>query len=127
MEGQYVPKPKDLTADSNSSDAQRVFKYWLRTVEDHIATLNQIRREGAPEVNETRIIRGFLPPEIYPFVEEAGDHDAIVGLLRQIFHIKRKNNVYARHLIVSRKKGSWRKGSRVSSSFDVLAKECSFH
>ena len=85
MEGQYVPKPKDLTADPNSSDAPRVFRYWLRTVEDYIATLNEIRRERAPEVSKTRIIRGFLSPEIYPHVEEAGDYDAIVELLRQIY------------------------------------------
>ena len=72
MEGQYIPKPKDLTADSNSSDAPRFFKYWLRIVEDYIAKLNEIRHEGASEVKKTRIIRGFLSPEIYPHVEEAG-------------------------------------------------------
>ena len=117
--------PKDLTADPNSSDAPRVFRYWLRTVKDYIATLNEIRGEGAPEVNKTRIMRGFLSPEIYPHVEEAGYYDAIVELLHQIY-IKRKNNVYARHLLVSRKQAAGENVAEYLQALRLLAKECSF-
>ena len=125
MEGQYVPKPKDLAADPNYFDAPRVFKYWLRTVEDYIATLNEIPRKGAPEVIKTRIIRGFLSPEIYPHVEKAGDYDAIVELLRQIY-ITRKNNVYARHLLVSRKQAAGEKVAEYLQALRLLAKDAAF-
>ena len=83
-----------MTADPISFDAPRIFQYWLRTVEACMATLNEIRLQRAPKVNSTRIILGFLSPEIYLHVEKAVDCDAIVGLLHQIY-IKCEKNVCA--------------------------------
>ena len=62
-------RPKDLEVDANATNAEKVFKFWLRTV------------------------------------EEAETYERVIEILKQTF-IKRKNNVYARHLLVSRRQSS---------------------
>ena len=76
-----------------------MFNFWLRTVEDFISTLQELRRDDDPEVNEKRIIINCLSPVVYPHVEEAETYDMIVQILKALY-VKKKNNVYARHLLV---------------------------
>ena len=121
----HVPRPKDLVADPTAADGPRAFKYWFRTIEDYLATLAEFRRDGDPEINKTRIVRNFLSPEMYAYVEELDDYEAIVAALRQLY-IKRKNNVYARHLLVSRKQESTELVFEYLQALRLLAKDCSF-
>ena len=53
-------------------------------------------------MNVQRIIVGCLSPAIFPYVEDAVGYDEIVDILKRLY-LKKKNNVYARHLLVSRK------------------------
>jgi len=97
----------------------------LRTVEDYIDTLTELRQEEAPALNKTRIIRSFLSPDIYPYVDEAADYESIVTLLKEIY-VKRKNIVYARHLLVSRRQAPSEKVSEYLQALKLLAEDCSF-
>ena len=60
-----MPRPKNLTADPTAADGPRVFKYWIKTVQDYLATFADFRREKDPEINNARIIRSLLSPEIF--------------------------------------------------------------
>ena len=121
----HLPKPKDLTADPTAADGTRVFKYWIKTAEDYLATFVDFRREEDSEINKARIIRSFLSPEIFASVEELDDYAAIVATLCQIY-VKRKNNVYAKHLLESRKQGVTEKVTEYLQALKILAKDCSF-
>jgi len=79
-----------------------VFTFWLRTVEDFIESLSESRREGDPARNKKRIIISCLLPAIYPYVENAPAYEDIVSNLKRLF-LKKKNNFYVRHLLVSRR------------------------
>jgi len=46
----HIHRPKDLTIDPNAADASKVFKYWLQTVTDYIATLEELRQETTPTI-----------------------------------------------------------------------------
>ena len=39
-------RQKDLAADPTAADGPRAFKYWLRTIEDYLATLAEFHRNG---------------------------------------------------------------------------------
>ena len=121
----HLPKPKDLTTDPSAAEAPRIFKYWLCTIEDYIATLQELRRDADPEINKTRVVRNFLSPEVYSYVEEIQDYDILITTLRQMY-IKQKNNVYARHLLVSRKQNSCESVSEYCQALKLLAKDCTF-
>ena len=100
MERQLL-RPKELSVEPEAPDAARVFAFWLRTVEDFLSSLREFRAEDDPQVNAQRIIVGCLSPAIFPYVEDAVSYDEIVDILKRLY-LKKKNNVYARHLLVSR-------------------------
>ena len=94
-------RPGELCVEPGALDAGRVFAFWIRTVEDFIDSLRELRRDGDPEVNRKRIIINSLSPSVYPCVEDAADYEDVVPILKSLY-VKPKNNVYARHLLVSR-------------------------
>jgi len=63
--------PRVLTIEPEQPDAASVFNFWLRTVEDFISMLQELRRDDDPVVNKKRIIINCLSPAVYPDVEEA--------------------------------------------------------
>jgi len=71
------------------------------SVEGFIDSLRELRRDGDPEVNGKCIIINCLSPNVYPCVEDAADYEDVVRILKSVY-VKQKNNVYARHLLVSR-------------------------
>ena len=102
-----------------------MLNFWLRIVEDIISTLQELRRDDDPEVNKTRIIINCLSPAVYPHVEETETYDMIVQILKNLY-IKKKNNVYTRHLLVSRRKGTDEAISEFLHILKGLTKDCAF-
>ena len=47
--------PRELHIEPEQPDAASVLNFWLRTVEDFISTVQELRREDDPEVNKKRI------------------------------------------------------------------------
>jgi len=87
--------------------------------------LEESRSEKDPAVNKKWIIVSYLSPETYLYIEGADSYDDIATSLRQNF-AKRNNNVYARHLLVSRRQAA---GESISEDLQVprnLAKDCTF-
>jgi len=94
-------RPRELCVEPGAPDAGRVFAFWLRTVEDFIDSLRELRRDGDPVFNRKRIIIKCFSPNVYPCVGDAADYEDVVRILKS-FYVKQKNNVYARHLLLSR-------------------------
>ena len=83
-------RPRELCVEPGAPDACRVFAFWLRTVEDFIDSLRELRRDGDPEVNRRRIIINCLSPSVYPCVEDAADYEDVVRILKSLY-VKQKN------------------------------------
>jgi len=67
--------PRVLHIEPEQSDAASMFNFWLRTVKEFISTLQELRRDDDPAVNQKRIIMNCLSPAVYPDVEEAETYD----------------------------------------------------
>jgi len=117
-------RQKELAIAPSAPDAGKVFKYWLRTVENFIESFES-RAENDPAVNKQRIVVSCLSPETYLYIEDADSCDDIVTILRQIF-VKRKNNVCARHLLVSQRQTSGESISEYLQVLKNLAEDCTF-
>ena len=71
------------------------------------------------------IIINCLSPSVYPCVEDTSDYGDVVRMLKSLY-VKQKNNVYARHLLVSRHQ---LQGETICEYLQVLkslAKDCTF-
>ena len=101
-------------------------KFWLRTVEDFIEALVETQPEQArANFNRRRVVVSCLSPAIYEYVEEAETYERVIEILKQTF-IKRKNNVYARHLLVSRRQSSNEFIAEYLQALKTLSKDCTF-
>jgi len=118
-------RPCELHIEPEQPHAASVFNFWLRTVDDFISTLQELRRDDDPEVNKKRVVMNCLSPGVYPHVEEAETYDMIVQTLKALY-VKKKNNVYARHLLASRRQGSDESISELLHVLKGLATDCSF-
>jgi len=119
-----VLRQKALSVQPEAPEASRVFTFWLRTIEDFIAAYRDYRKEGEPEINKKRLIISRLSPDVFSFVEEAGDYERIVETLKSVY--VKNNNVYERHLLVRRRQIPTESISEFLQSLKSLAKECSF-
>jgi len=81
----HLLRPRKLRIEPGQPDAASVFNFWLRTVEDFISTLQELRRDDDPAVNKRRIIINCLSPAVYPHVEEAETYDRIVQILKALY------------------------------------------
>ena len=95
------------------------------TVEDYIATLEELRPTQSPAINNTRVVRSCLSPEVFSYVEEGDSYESIVTLLKELY-IRPRNNVYARHLLVSRHQNHGENVLEYLRVHKVLAKDCTF-
>ena len=82
----HLLRPRKLRIEPGQPDAASVFNFWLRTVEDFISTLEELRRDDDPAVNKRRIIINCLSPAVYPHVEEAETCDRIAQILKALCH-----------------------------------------
>ncbi|XP_076811773.1 uncharacterized protein LOC143458790 [Clavelina lepadiformis] len=118
-------RPKELTVSPDTVDAHKVFKYWLQTVEDFIATLEELRPTQSPAINKTRVVRSCISPEVFSYVEEGDSYESIITLLKELY-VRPRNNVYARHVLVSRQQNHGGKVLEFLRALKMLAKDCTF-
>jgi len=118
-------RPRELCIDPVLPDAASMFSFWFRTVDDFISALQELRIDDDPVVNKKRIIINCLSPVVCPHVEEAESYDRTVEILKAL-NVKMKNNVYARHLLVSRRQASGESISEFLHILKGLAKDCAF-
>ena len=119
-------KPKDLSVNPNDANAEKIFKFWLRTLEDFTEVLVEAQPAAAREnFNKKSIIISCLSPDIYAYVEEAQTYEKVVEILKQTF-VRTKNNVYARHLLVSRRQGADETIADYLQALKNLSKDCTF-
>jgi len=77
----YLFRPRELSAESESPDAARTLSFWLRTVEDFIDSLRELRGADDPEVNRKCVIIGCRAPSVFPHVED-GTYEEVVRILK---------------------------------------------
>ena len=77
MDSQIL-RPKELACVPNSPDAPKIFKFWLRTVKNFIANLEETSSKTA---NKIRVLISCLSPNVYPLIEDVDTYEKIVDIL----------------------------------------------
>ncbi|XP_078495354.1 uncharacterized protein LOC144750187 [Ciona intestinalis] len=121
---QKILRPKELSVEPSSVDAAKVFKFWLRTVEDFISSLSE-SQSSSSAINKKRIVISCLSPDVYPYVEEAESYEEIIRTLRSVY-IKKKNNIYSRYLLLSRQQSPEESIPEYIQELKSLSRQCEF-
>ena len=91
-----VLRPERLDTDPNSGTAAKEWLHWRRTFENFMAVLPQ---EG---LDKLAVLSNFVSPSIFQHIEDCTDYETSIETLQTLF-IKPKNEIFARHLLATRK------------------------
>ena len=91
-------EPSNLDTSPNDIESPATFKYWLATFEKFLQEVEKI----VEKVDKRALLIDVLSPTVYPYVEDLDNYDSALGVLKTAY-FKRKNDIFARHILASNK------------------------
>ena len=110
-------RPERLDVDPSSGDADKQFKHWLKTFDNFVATLNNPQKLS--------ILTNFVSARIYEYIADVDTFDAAISILQKTY-IKKKNEVFARHVLSTSRQEPNESLDRFLNRLKSLSKDCSF-
>ena len=111
-------RPERLEVLPNSKDSAKTFKHWKMTFEHYAAVFPE-------SSNRLHILINLVAPEVYDlFCQDATYEEAITTLTN--CYIKQPNEVYARHLLATRKQQPGESFDAYLNVLKSLSKDCNF-
>ena len=89
-------RPGKLDADPSSRTAED-WLHWIRTFENFVSILPT---EG---LNKLQVLTNHVSPRIFEYIEHCESYDDALATLKALY-IKPTNEVFARHLLATRRK-----------------------
>jgi len=120
-------KPKDLDVLPSDSNAASVFKYWIVTFESFLQAVEsgQAAIVSSVGVNRRGLLVNFLTSSAYQYIEDSETYEAAVAELKRVY-VKTKNNVFARHLLATRRQLPGESLQQFLQVLKTFSKVCSF-
>ncbi|XP_046858568.1 uncharacterized protein LOC124452018 [Xenia sp. Carnegie-2017] len=114
-----VLRPERLETDRNRGTAAKEWLHWKRTFENFMAVLP---KEG---LDKLAVLSNFVCPSIFQHIEDCEDYKTSIETLQDLF-IKPKNEVFARHLLATRKQAPTETLDEYLQALKALNKDCNF-
>jgi len=93
--------------------------HWRRTFQNFVAVLPQ------KDLDNLAVLSNFVSPSIFQHVEDCTDYDTSIETLQTLF-IKPKNEIFARHLLATRKQATTETLDKYLQALKTLRKDCNF-
>lgn len=114
-----VLRPERLETDPNSGAAAKEWLHWKRTFENFMAVLPR------EDLDKLAVLSNFVSPSIFQHIEDCPDYKTSIETLQALF-IKPKNEVFARHLLATRKQTPTETLDEYLQALKALSKDCNF-
>ena len=112
-------KPARLDTDPSSSTAEKDWLHWIRTFENFVSALPV---EG---LNKLQVLTNYVSPQIFEYIGHCDRYQEAIDTLRALY-IKPTNEVFARHLLATRRQKSGETMDEFLQVLKALAKDCKF-
>ena len=116
-----ILRPEKLDLDTTTPDAEAIYKFWEKTLRNLVTT----SFDDKTEVQKLSILTQYLTYKTYPIIEDATTYTEALKLLKDQFY-KTKNEVYARHILYTRKQKSEETVDEFLTVLRQLAKDCNY-
>ena len=121
-------KPDKLEVLPEDAQASNIFDYWLRTFEGFLQTVIANAEEVNKKentMNKLSLLANFLTHRTFLFIVEATTYDEVKTALIGAYH-KKKSEIFARHLLMTRKQQRGKSIAEYVHALRKLARDCSF-
>lgn len=114
-----VLRPERFSADPSSAGASKSWLHWRRTFENFLAVLPG---EG---LDKFGVLTNFISPTVFEYVEECATYESAIETLQNIY-VKPTNEIYARHMLATRRQQAGESLDEYLQALKTLSKECNF-
>ncbi|MCP4800870.1 MAG: DDE-type integrase/transposase/recombinase, partial [bacterium] len=114
-----ILRPERLETDPNSGTAAKEWLHWKRTFDNFLAVLPQ------EDLDKLAVLSNFVSPSIFQHIEDCEDYETSIEALQTLF-IKPRNEVFARHLLATRKQAPTETLDEYLKAPKALSKDCNF-
>lgn len=110
-------RPNRLDLDPNSPTASKEWKHWRRTFTNFIEECG----EDAPD--KFRTLVNCVSHNVFDYIEECTDYESAIDTLQKLY-VKTPNEVFARHLLATRRQQPGESLDEYLQELRKLSKDC---
>ena len=110
-------RPERLDVDPSSADADKQFKHWQKTFDNFVASSDNPQKLS--------ILTNFVSARVYEYIADATTFESAIEILQDTY-VKKKNEVFARHLLSTCKQEPNESLDRFLNRLKSLSKDCNF-
>jgi len=89
-------KTEKFDVDPNASDVEMRWCHWYRTFSNYLTIIEELH------VDKLAALINHVSPSVYRLFSECNTYEDAIDVLRALY-VKRKNEVYTRHLLTIRR------------------------
>jgi transposase InsO family protein len=112
-------RPERFDADPASPTATQEWRHWLRTLENFMASV------ASAKPDKLTVLTNHVSASIYTVIADCSSYDDAIKALTEIYD-KPKNEIFARHLLATRRQQSSETIDQFLQALRGLSKECNF-
>ncbi|XP_045132103.1 uncharacterized protein LOC123518976 [Portunus trituberculatus] len=112
-------RPDRFDADPNSSGAASEWKHWYRTFNNFLEAI------ASHKPDKLKTLVNYVAPRVYEYIADSDDYDSAITTLEKMY-VKPKNEVFARHLLSTRKQQANESLSEFLQVLKQLSGDCNF-
>ena len=112
-------RPIRFDVNPNEPNAAKEFTHWMKTFEHYCEVLPQTG------LDKLKLLPNYLSPQVFDYINDKTTYDDAVKALKDIY-VKPSNEVFARHLLKTRKQQNGESIDDFLQELRTLSKDCSF-
>lgn len=113
-------KPERLDVLPNSASAAREWNHWYRTFSAFLQSISSL----TPNKLDSPI--NFVSPNVYGYIADCDSFEGAIKCLENLY-VKPKNEVYARHLLATRRQREEESIDEFLQELQALSRDCNFN
>jgi len=112
-------KPNQLDIDPDSPTAAKQWTHWLKQFE------NFIEVSRVEDDNILKVLQNCISYCAYEFINDCSTYTEAIQILNDVY-LKPKSEIFARHLLATRKQLATESIDQFVQSLKLLSKDCNF-
>ena len=114
-------RPERLETDPSSSTADKEWLHWIRTFHNFTLAVQKIN----PTVDKLNLLINYVAPRVYGYIADCTTYETAESTL-QALYVKPKNEIFARHVLATRRQESNETLDQFLQALKLLARDCNF-
>ena len=112
-------RPDRFEADPNSSGAAREWRHWYQTFKNFLKAIEPHK----PDKLQTLV--NYIAPRVFEYIADCDVYESAISTLEKLY-VKPKNEVFARHLLSTRKQQTSESLDEFLQALKQLSGDCNF-